>query len=151
MIDTREVEHGAAVRRRRECEACGGRFTTFERCDGAALVVVKRSNETEPFVRAKVVAGIIAATKNRPIGPEAIDALAEGVEQALRSVGREVTSQQIGLAVLERLQEVDEVAYMRFASVYKGFEGAGDFSREAGLLSKQTAPKRSADQLSDRV
>ena len=144
MVDSRLAEDGAAIRRRRECTACGGRFTTYERLEEAPLWVVKRSGEREPFDRAKVVAGMRAATKNRPVSEDALDALAQDVEDALRGVGAEVSSQQIGVAVLERLREVDEVAYLRFASVYKGFEDAGDFQREVGLLTKTTAPKRKA-------
>lgn len=102
----------------------------------------KRGAQREPFDRAKLVAGVRAATKNRPVTEEQLDALAQGVEDALRGVGAEVTSQQIGVAVLERLREADEVAYLRFASVYKGFEDVGDFQREVGLLTKTTAPKR---------
>jgi len=144
VVDSRLAEDGAAIRRRRECTACGGRFTTYERLEEAPLWVVKRSGEREPFDRAKVVAGMRAATKNRPVSEDALDALAQDVEDALRGVGAEVSSQQIGVAVLERLREVDEVAYLRFASVYKGFEDAGDFQREVGLLTKTTAPKRKA-------
>ncbi len=121
---------------------CGGRFTTYERLEGAPLWVLKRGGLREPFDRSKVVAGVRAATKNRPVTEDQLDALAQDVEDALREVGAEVTSEQVGLAVLERLQDVDEVAYLRFASVYKGFEDVGDFQREVGLLTKTTAPKR---------
>jgi len=121
---------------------CGGRFTTYERLEGAPLWVLKRGGQREPFDRSKVVSGVRAATKNRPVTDDQLDALAQDVEDALREVGAEVTSEQVGLAVLERLREVDEVAYLRFASVYKGFEDVGDFQREVGLLTKTTAPKR---------
>ena len=131
-----------AIRRRRECLSCSRRFTTYERLEEAPLWVHKRGAQREPFDRAKLVAGVRAATKNRPVTEEQLDALAQGVEDALRGVGAEVTSQQIGVAVLERLREADEVAYLRFASVYKGFEDVGDFQREVGLLTKTTAPKR---------
>lgn len=143
VVDSREVDRGAAVRRRRECLACGRRFTTFERFDESVLWVVKRSGQREPFARTKIVQGVRAAMKNRPVDHGAMEALAEAVETSLRASGPEVSSQQIGLAVLDRLRELDDVAYLRFASVYKGFEGIGDFQREAGLLSKRTAPKRS--------
>lgn len=142
VVDSRLAEDGGAIRRRRECAACGRRFTTYERLEEAPLWVLKRAGQREPFDRAKVVAGVRAATKNRPVGEEELDALAQDVEDALRGLGAEVTSQQIGVAVLERLREVDDVAYLRFASVYKGFEDAGDFQREVGLLTKTTAPKR---------
>jgi transcriptional repressor NrdR len=143
VVDSRESEDGAAVRRRRECLVCRSRFSTVERLSGPApLWVVKRSGEREPFAREKLVAGVSAACKNRPVGPEGVEQLALQVEDVLRRSGGAVTSEQIGVAVLDRLRELDEVAYLRFASVYKGFDSAGDFAREAGLLPKQTAPKR---------
>jgi len=142
VVDSRLAEDGAAIRRRRECTACGGRFTTYERLDEAPLWVLKRGGQREPFDRAKVIAGVRAATKNRPVSEEQLDTLALEVEEALRHLGAEVSSQQIGVAVLEGLRELDEVAYLRFASVYKGFEDVGDFQREVGLLTKTTAPKR---------
>ena len=142
MIDSRTADEGAAIRRRRECLGCGRRYTTFERIEEAPLVVVKRSGHREPFDRTKVVAGLRAAAKNRPVGVEQLEALAAEVEEALRLDGPQLTSQQIGLAVLERLRVTDEVAYLRFASVYKGFEDVGDFEREVGLLTKSTEPKR---------
>jgi transcriptional repressor NrdR len=106
------------------------------------FVVVKRSGQREPFDRAKVVAGITAAAKNRPVPPAQMERQAAEIEEELRLVGYEVTSEQVGRAVLDRLRGVDEVTYLRFASVYKGFSGALDFEREAGLLSKSTEPKR---------
>ena len=136
VIDSRVADDGAAIRRRRECLACGRRFTTFERLEEAPLVVVKRSGEREPFRRAKVVAGVLAAAKNRPVSQEAVDALGAELEEAIRSRGGEATSEEIGQAVLERLRGLDQVAYLRFASVYKGFTDVGDFEREAGLLSR---------------
>ena len=104
--------------------------------------MAKRAGQREPFDRVKVVAGIRAATKNRPVTEEQLEELAQQVEEALRGEGAEVTSQQIGVAVLERLRELDDVAYLRFASVYKGFADIGDFQREVGLLTKTTEPKR---------
>jgi transcriptional repressor NrdR len=104
-------------------------------------VVVKRSGEREPFDRLKVVAGLKAACKNRPVDDVTLETLATEVEESLRLDGPEVTSQQIGLTVLDRLRRVDEVAYVRFASVYKGFDDASDFEREVGLLTKHTEPK----------
>jgi transcriptional repressor NrdR len=136
------ADDGTAIRRRRECATCGRRFTTFERIEEAPLMVVKRSGDRESFERSKVVAGVRAATKNRPVSVEAMDALAGEVEEAMRLLGPEPTSQQIGVAVLDRLRRLDEVAYLRFASVYKGFEDVGDFEREVDFLSKVTEPKR---------
>jgi transcriptional repressor NrdR len=108
----------------------------------APLWVLKRSGLREPFDRAKIIDGVRAACKNRPVTDEALVALAQGVEEMLRVGSPEPTSQQVGLAVLEQLKALDEVAYVRFASVYKGFEDLGDFEREVGLLTKTTEPKR---------
>ncbi len=143
VVDSRTAEDDIAIRRRRECLSCGRRFTTFERFEEAALVVVKRSGHREPFDRAKVVDGIRAACKNRPVTPGQMEAVAADVEELVRLDGPDVTSEQIGLAVLERLRAVDDVAYLRFASVYKGFEDLGDFEREVALT-KATEPKRRA-------
>ena len=142
VVDSRTADDGAAIRRRRECLECGRRFTTFERIEEVPLVVVKRSGHREPFDRTKIVAGLRAATKNRPVLPEQLEALAGEVEEQLRLEGPELTSQQVGLAVLEQLRSLDEVAYLRFASVYKGFEEVGDFQREVDLLTKSTEPKQ---------
>jgi transcriptional repressor NrdR len=142
VVDSRLAEEGSAIRRRRECLGCGRRFTTFERLEESPLWVVKRTGLREPFDRAKVVAGVRAACKNRPVSDAQMEALAQAVEDGLRGDTAEPTSQQVGVTVLERLQALDDVAYLRFASVYKGFEEAGDFQREAGLLTKTTEPKR---------
>lgn len=142
VVDSRASEDGAAIRRRRECLACGRRFTTYERLEEVPFVVVKRSGERVPFDRAKIVGGVQAAAKNRPVAPASMTALAAEVEESLRLEGTEVTSEQVGWAVLNRLRHLDEVAYVRFASVYKGFSDVGDFEREVGLLTKETVPKR---------
>ena len=142
VVDSRLADDGGAIRRRRECLGCGRRFTTYERVERVdEVVVVKRSGHREPFDRAKVVAGVRAAAKNRPVSPEQMDAVAAEVEEHLRLLGPDVTTQQIGVAVLDRLRGIDDVTYLRFASVYKGFTGAGDFEREVGLLTKSTEPK----------
>jgi transcriptional repressor NrdR len=148
VVDSRLAEDGAAIRRRRECLGCGRRFTTYERVDDVPLLVVKRSGHREPWDRAKVVAGLRAAAKNRPLADEQLDDIAVQVEEEVRLAGPEVTSEQVGLVVLERLRAVDEVAYLRFASVYKDFAEADDFAREArdaGLLTKATAPKQRSE------
>ena len=142
VVDSRMAEEGDAIRRRRECSACGQRFTTFERIDDLPLVVEKRSGDREPFDRSKVVSGIMSACKNRPVSDRDVDALASRIEDQLRSRHETVTTQDVGVAVLEGLKGLDDVAYLRFASVYKGFEEAGDFEREVGLLVKSTEPKR---------
>jgi transcriptional repressor NrdR len=141
VVDSRLADDGAAIRRRRECLGCGRRFTTFERVDEVPLWVVKRAGQREPFDRDKVIAGVRAACKNRPVSDEQLHELAQAVEDRLREGGVEPTSQQVGMAVLEQLRALDEVAYVRFASVYKGFEELGDFQREVGLLTKTTEPK----------
>ena len=142
VVDSRVAEDGAAIRRRRECAGCGNRYTTFERIDEIPLMVVKRSGSRQAFDRGKVIDGLRSATKNRPVTEQQLETMAQQVEDELREGGGEATSEQVGRAVLERLRLVDEVAYLRFASVYKGFEGVDDFRREVGLLTKTTAPKR---------
>jgi transcriptional repressor NrdR len=142
VVDSRQAEDGSAIRRRRECLACGRRYTTFERLEEVALVVIKRSGEREQFDRAKVAAGVLAAAKGRPIDDDAAGELAAEVEDELRlDGGGDVTSERVGRAVLERLREIDAVAAVRFASVYKGFDDPADFQREVTLLAKSTAPK----------
>jgi transcriptional repressor NrdR len=140
VVDSRLADAGAAVRRRRLCPGCGHRFTTFERVDEVPLVIVKADGRTEPFDRSKIVAGIAAATKGRHVEPLVLDRIAEEIEDGVRLQGSEVSSAQVGLAVLERLRTLDEVAYLRFASVYKNFDAAADFHREIELLSKGVAP-----------
>ena len=142
VVDSRLAEDGVVIRRRRECLSCSRRFTTYERLEEAPLWVAKRAGQREAFDRVKVVDGVRAATKNRPVTEEQLEELAQQVEESLRGEGAEVTSQQIGVAVLERLRALDDVAYLRFASVYKGFADIGDFQREVGLLTKTTEPKR---------
>ena len=141
VVDSRLADDGAAIRRRRECLSCGQRYTTFERVEELPLWVVKRSGQREPFDRQKLITGVRAASKNRPVTDEQLDELAQQVEEALREQSLEPTTEQVGVAVLEHLKAIDEIAYMRFASVYKGFEELGDFQREVGLL-KTTEPKR---------
>lgn len=142
VVDSRVAEEGRAIRRRRECLTCGRRFTTFERPEEVPLVVRKRNGEEEPFLLEKVVEGIRRACKNRPVSDAAIKELADDVEEAMRaSPERPVASADIGREILERLRHVDEVAYLRFASVYKDFQELNDFERELGLLLKKSPPK----------
>lgn len=142
VVDSRANDDATAIRRRRECLVCGVRFTTFERYEHVPLLVAKRSGDRVPFDRGKVEAGIRAAAKGRPTADQRVGELARAVEDALRLVGTEVTSEQVGLAVLEQLRDVDQVTYVRFASVYKGFDDAADFQAELRLLDKDTEPKR---------
>jgi len=128
VIDSREIDDGQAIRRRRSCPECSRRFTTVEE---ALLVVAKRSGVTEPFSRAKVVDGVRRACQGRPVDEDALAKLAQQVEEAVRGSGQaEVPSQEIGLAILGPLRELDEVAYLRFASVYRSFTSADDFAAE---------------------
>ena len=142
VIDSRLSEEGGAIRRRRSCTQCGYRFTTYERLEEVALNVVKRGGGKQPFDRLKMMAGIQAAVKGRPVSDEMIMEIAERIEDALRLEGGDVTSNQVGHAVLEQLRLIDEVAYMRFASVYKNFDDAAYFKRELALLEKHASTSR---------
>jgi len=136
VVDSRLAQEGTAIRRRRQCLTCASRFTTFERVDHAPLTVVKSTGATEPFDRSKVVAGLAAATKGRGVAPAQLDAMANRVEDTVRLQGSEVSSAHIGVAVLDELRSVDDVSYLRFASVYKNFDAAADFHRELELMEK---------------
>jgi transcriptional repressor NrdR len=142
VVDSRQAEDGQSIRRRRQCLICSGRFTTFERVEATALVVVKRSGRREQFDPTKITAGVQSAAKGRSVDEGDIDTLAIRVEEEVRlESGSEATSERVGRAVLERLYELDAVAAVRFASVYKGFDDPADFERELTLLTKRTAPK----------
>jgi transcriptional repressor NrdR len=136
VIDSREAEEGASIRRRRLCSSCQHRFTTYERLEEVPLMVIKSHGSREPFDRAKIVAGVTAAAKGRPVSAEQIDQLSIELEDHSRLQGNEITTAELGLAVLERLRRLDEVVYLRFASVYKNFDAAADFQRELVLLKK---------------
>ena len=140
VVDSRSSDGGSAIRRRRQCLFCGRRFTTFERMEEVAVTVVKRDGAKEPFVREKVVAGVRKAIKNRPVTDEQVAALAERVEEKLRRKGGLVTTQEVGLEVLSSLRRLDDVAYLRFASVYKDFQELTDFERELGILLQKRDP-----------
>jgi transcriptional repressor NrdR len=129
VIDSRDTDNGQAIRRRRECTACGQRFTTFERMEGVPLVVIKRDGHREAFDRAKVVSGIAKACKNRPVSDEAMRAICDLIEDAVREAGGVITSEGLGQQVLQRLSALDEVAYVRFASVYQEFSDVAEFGR----------------------
>lgn len=141
VVDSRLAEDGVAIRRRRECANCAQRYTTFERIEEIGLYVIKRSGEREPFAREKIMSGVRSAAKNRPVDDDVLEGVVVVVEESIRLLNRDVTSEEIGMATLEALREIDDVAYVRFASVYKGFEGTEDFAREIGMLVKTTAPK----------
>lgn len=132
VVDSRPVDEGTSIRRRRECTTCGRRFTTQET---AALYIIKRSGASEPFSREKVVAGVRKACQGRPVNDDDLALLAQRVEEALRESGRaEIEAQEVGLAILAPLRELDEVAYLRYASVYRSFESLEDFEAEISLL-----------------
>jgi transcriptional repressor NrdR len=136
VVDSRVAEENTAIRRRRQCLGCAHRFTTFERVDHAALNVVKSDDRVQPFDRQKLISGIAAACKGRNISPDALNDVASSVEDSLRLQGSDVSSANVGLAVLNELRNVDEVVYLRFASVYKHFDAAADFHREIELMEK---------------
>ena len=142
VIDSRPAEDGTSIRRRRECARCGRRFTTFERAQGVGLRVIKRDGTKEPYDRAKVVGGISKAIKNRPVTEEQVTRLVDRMEEKLRRKGSEVTTQEVGLEILSQLRRLDEVAYMRFASVYKDFQQLTDFERELGLMLQKREPRK---------
>ena len=132
VIDSREADEGATTRRRRSCPQCGRRFTTVEE---AVLAVVKRSGVSEPFNRSKVVAGVRRACQGRPVDEDQLALLAQQVEDTIRASGAaEVPAHEVGLAILGPLRELDEVAYLRFASVYRSFTSVADFEKEIAEL-----------------
>jgi transcriptional repressor NrdR len=132
VIDSRTADDGAAIRRRRSCPACGRRFTTQET---VILMVAKRSGATEPFTREKIVRGVHRACQGRPVTDDQLAILAQQVEDTIRARGSgEVASHDVGLAILGPLRDLDEVAYLRFASVYRGFESLTDFEDEIVAL-----------------
>jgi transcriptional repressor NrdR len=132
--DSRPSEDGAAIRRRRQCEACGARFTTFERIQLRELTVVKKDGEREPFDRDKLARSIAIACRKRDIQPERLDRLVSSIQRQLETRGDEVKASEIGEAVMDGLKALDHVAYIRFASVYKDFSEPGDFAEIAGAV-----------------
>jgi len=137
VIDSRQSKDGGEIRRRRECESCTRRFTTYERIEDAMPVVVKRDGRREAFDRAKLAKGLKRAAAKRPVSVEVLERIAEEVERDISEGGeREVPSKEIGEAVLPRLREIDEVSYVRFASIYRDFRDVDEFMRELGDLVK---------------
>ena len=132
VIDSRVSDDGTSIRRRRSCSACQKRFTTVEQMQ---LTVLKRSGATEPFTREKAVAGVRKACKGRPVTEDQLACLGQAVEDTLRLEGAaEVPAHEVGLAILGPLRELDEVAYLRFASVYRAFDSVEDFETEIAML-----------------
>ena len=138
--DSRPSEDGAAIRRRRQCEACGARFTTFERVQLRELTVVKKDGKREPFDRAKLERAIEHSTRKRDIPPARIEQLVSGVQRQLETRGDEVSTSAIGEAVMAGLKALDHVAYIRFASIYKDFSEPGHFAEIAERVEKEAVP-----------
>jgi transcriptional repressor NrdR len=137
VVDSRSVQDGRAVRRRRECLHCAERFTTYEYIETITLTVIKSDNRREPFDQQKVIHGIKLACHKRPVTAKKIEAIAAEIESQLQELSKiEVTSKYIGGLVMEKLKEVDEVAYVRFASVYRKFADTGEFLEELKRLLK---------------
>ena len=132
VVDSRPVDDGTAIRRRRECPQCGQRFSTQEL---ALLNIIKRSGASEPFSREKVLVGVRKACQGRPVNEDDLVLLAQRVEETLRGTGQaEIEAQEVGMAILAPLRELDEVAYLRYASVYRNFASLEDFEGEIALL-----------------
>ncbi|SET78905.1 transcriptional repressor NrdR [Salinibacillus kushneri] len=139
VLDSRPIEEGGSIRRRRECEKCQYRFTTFERIEEIPLIVVKKEGTREEFSREKLLRGLIKACEKRPVALEKIENVVSDVEKELRNQGdSEVQSDNIGKMVMDRLKEIDEVAYVRFASVYRQFKDLNVFMQELEELIKRT-------------
>lgn len=141
VVDSRSVDDGAGIRRRRQCPQCGRRFSTLET---SSLTVVKRSGVSEPFSRSKIVIGVRKACQGRPVGEDDLAVLAQRVEEAVRATGvAEIDAHELGLAILGPLRELDEVAYLRFASVYQAFDSLEDFESAIALLriERETQPQ----------
>lgn len=138
VLDSRQTEEGGSIRRRRECTACHRRFTTYERVDEMPFLVVKKDGRREPFCRAKILNGILRACEKRPISSETIERAVDEVERDVRSgMEREVTSTRIGELVMDKLRGIDDVAYVRFASVYRQFKDVDSFIEEVQQLRKE--------------
>jgi transcriptional repressor NrdR len=138
VVDSREAQEGQATRRRRECNGCGRRFTTYERIEEVLPQVVKKDGRREPFDRKKIVEGVARACQKRPVSAEQVEALVAAVERQLQELGeREIRTVVIGEAVIRRLRTLDEVAYVRFASVYRAFRDASEFMAELEGLQRR--------------
>ncbi|MHB1453290.1 MAG: transcriptional regulator NrdR [Saccharofermentanales bacterium] len=131
VIDSRPAEEGLAIRRRRECISCSARFTTYEKIENLPLVVIKKDGTRQPFDSSKLVSGLLKACEKRPVSIDQIESLVHSIEdQVQSSLKREISSREIGEMVMERLKKLDEVAYVRFASVYRQFKDVNSFFME---------------------
>ncbi len=139
VIDSRPAEEGTTIRRRRECLSCGKRFTTYEIMERLPLLVIKRDGSRQSFDRMKVIGGMVKACEKRPVRVDEIERIADEIEQELQSsLEREVSSVQIGEMIMDRLKDLDQVAYVRFASVYRQFKDINTFLEELNKLLKET-------------
>ena len=142
VVDSRDLDEAATVRRRRECPACGSRFTTYERVEAARLVIAKRDGTRQEFDRDKLASGLAKALTRRPVADDAAERAADAIEAELRSSGlSEVPSSRVGAMAMERLRALDHIAYIRFASVYQSFEDLADLKREVDQLFAEDSPR----------
>ncbi len=138
VVDSRSTEDGTAIRRRRECLNCGKRFTTYEKIESVPIIVIKKDRSRQPYDRDKLQRGIMNACASRPVSMEMVDDILDGIEASIHnSLEREVPSEKIGEMVMDRLREIDEVSYVRFASVYKQFKDIDTFRKELEKLSEK--------------
>lgn len=139
VIDSRPSDEGSAIRRRRECIACGGRFTTYEKIETLPLLVIKKDGTREPFERDKLISGILKSCEKRPVSTSQIETLVNNIETSNQNaLKREVTSHEIGEMVMDGLKKIDEVAYVRFASVYRQFKDVNSFLDELNQMMRKT-------------
>lgn len=135
VIDSRPVDENSAIRRRRQCESCGKRFTTYEKLETIPLMVIKKDDTREPFDRAKIEAGVVRSCHKRPVSPQQIEKLIDEVEnEVFKSAEQEIPTSVVGELVMRKLREIDEVAYVRFASVYREFKDVNTFMEELGKI-----------------
>ena len=135
VVDSRPTDEGNSIRRRRECLSCHRRFTTYETVESLPIVVIKRDGSREAFDRAKLIRGLLKSCEKRPVSLKQLEALAEDIEQRLQNrLENEVDSQEVGEMVMQRLKDLDDIAYVRFASVYRRFQDIGSFRDELGRL-----------------
>ena len=145
VVDSRATQEESAIRRRRECLKCGKRFTTYEYIEEVSLMVIKKDSRREPFDRKKILSGIMKACEKRPISIEKMEEIATQVERAIQKKSdHEVSSSRVGELIMEKLKSLDDVAYVRFASVYRQFKDVGQFMEELkGILSKERQKRKS--------
>jgi len=137
VLESRKLEEGRLIRRRRKCSSCDSKFTSYERIIESPIWVIKKDGSREKFARGKILDGILRATKKREVSVETIEELIDDIERAIhKESGREVSTLRIGELVMERLKKIDEVAYVRFASVYKQFNDVSEFAKEITKLSR---------------